>query len=111
MHLLGRETLEGSSSPASILLPTSVPTQPPIVDAVGVSGVHSPYGRPQVMPTLPAFEYLVSRRITIAGGFLDFALFTANVEHLKFIIESGAEAISHYHFLYALLIISLILQV
>jgi Tfp pilus assembly protein PilO len=33
----------------------------------------------------------INQRITIAGGFLDFALFVADIEHLKFIIETGKE--------------------
>jgi hypothetical protein len=36
-------------------------------------------------------QSLVNQRITIAGGFLDFALFIADVEHLKFIIDTGKE--------------------
>jgi hypothetical protein len=36
-------------------------------------------------------QSIVNQRITIAGGFLDFALFIADVEHLKFIIETGKE--------------------
>lgn len=54
---------------------------------------------------------MISKRVTIAGGFLDFALFTANVEHLKFIIETGPDDVSHYTMLLWLLFISLGLQV
>lgn len=54
---------------------------------------------------------MISKRVTIAGGFLDFALFTANVEHLKFVIETGPDDVSHYTMLLWLLFISLGLQV
>jgi hypothetical protein len=55
-------------------------------------------------------ESIVSKRLTIAGGFLDFALFSANVEHLKFVVETG-HLMKHYELLLSLLIISLVMQV
>jgi len=54
---------------------------------------------------------LVKQRITIAGGFLDFALFVADVGHLKFIIETGPQDTKSYDLLLGLLITSLSLQV
>jgi hypothetical protein len=55
-------------------------------------------------------DSIVSKRLTIAGGFLDFALFSANVEHLKFVVETG-HLMKHFELLLSLLIISLVLQV
>ncbi|XP_054709622.1 ninjurin-B-like [Uloborus diversus] len=52
---------------------------------------------------------LMTRRITIAGGFLDIALFTANCEQLKFVLELGNFHI-YYQQVLGLIITSLILQ-
>ncbi|KFM68874.1 Ninjurin-2, partial [Stegodyphus mimosarum] len=56
-----------------------------------------------------AGSHLMTRRITIAGGFLDIALFTANCEQLKFVLELGYFDIYYKHVL-GLLITSLVLQ-
>lgn len=56
-------------------------------------------------------ESVVSQRITIAGGFLDIALFVADVEHLKFIFDTGKDDIDYYNLLVGLLFTSLALQV
>lgn len=53
---------------------------------------------------------IVGQRMTIAGVFFDIALFVADVEHMKFIIDSGKESIDNYHLLLGLLIGSLSLQ-
>lgn len=52
-----------------------------------------------------------SYQITIAGGFLDFALFVADVEHLKFVLDAGKDDIKYYTLLLILLISSLLIQV
>lgn len=52
-----------------------------------------------------------SYQMTIAGGFLDFALFVADVEHLKFILDAGKDDIKYYTLLLILLISSLLIQV
>ncbi|CAG2116535.1 unnamed protein product [Medioppia subpectinata] len=54
---------------------------------------------------------VVSQRMTIAGGFLDVALFVADVEHLKFVIETGKDSVRYYTLLMTLLLLSLILQI
>lgn len=56
-------------------------------------------------------ELILNRNSAIVGGFLDFALFTADVEHLKYVIESGKDGIRHYDLLLWSLIASLALQV
>ncbi|GFT94353.1 hypothetical protein NPIL_178061 [Nephila pilipes] len=56
-----------------------------------------------------AENHLITRRITIAGGFLDIALFTTNCEQLKFVLELGEFHI-YYNQVLALLITSLVLQ-
>jgi len=57
-------------------------------------------------------ESIVNQRMaSIAGGFLDFALFVADVEHLKFILDTGKEDVKNYDLLLGLLITSLSLQV
>ncbi|GFY18296.1 hypothetical protein TNCV_2047021 [Trichonephila clavipes] len=56
-----------------------------------------------------AGNHLITRRITIAGGFLDIALFTTNCEQLKFVLELGEFHI-YYHQVLVLLITSLVLQ-
>jgi hypothetical protein len=56
-------------------------------------------------------QSVVKQRVTIAGGFLDFALFVADVGHLKFIIDTGPQDTKSYDFLLGLLITSLSLQV
>ncbi|GBL96469.1 hypothetical protein AVEN_229923-1 [Araneus ventricosus] len=56
-----------------------------------------------------AGNHLITRRITIAGGFLDIALFTTNCEQMKFVLELG-EFHVYYHQVLGLLITSLILQ-
>lgn len=70
-------------------------------------------GGPTVKVVDPAFNSagnsLMTRRITIAGGFLDIALFTANCEQLKFVLELGTLHIYYNHVL-GLLITSLVLQ-
>ncbi|XP_078257660.1 ninjurin-1-like [Rhinoraja longicauda] len=50
-----------------------------------------------------------ARTKTIAQGFLDIALFTANASQLKHLMEQGP-AIRFYYFLMVLLCISIILQ-
>ncbi|CAG2177158.1 unnamed protein product [Oppiella nova] len=54
---------------------------------------------------------IVSQRMTIAGGFLDVALFVADVEHLKFIFDTGRADVQYYDLLLGLLFASLILQI
>lgn len=56
-----------------------------------------------------ATNNIMTRRITIAGGFLDIALFTANIEQLKFILEVGPFYI-YYRQVLGLIITSLVLQ-
>ena len=56
-------------------------------------------------------DSIVNQRITIAGGFLDVALFVADVEHLKFIFDTGKQDIEYYDLLLGLLFTSLALQV
>lgn len=56
-------------------------------------------------------ESLINKRVSVAGSFLDFALFVEHVEHLKFIIEAGSEDIKYYTLLLWLIIASLALQV
>ena len=56
-------------------------------------------------------ESIVSQRMSIAGGFLDVALFVADVEHLKFIFDTGKADIEYYDLLLGLLFSSLTLQV
>ncbi|KAF8785892.1 uncharacterized protein LOC129958955 [Argiope bruennichi] len=56
-----------------------------------------------------AGNHLITRRITIAGGFLDIALFTTNCEQMKFVLELGEYHI-YYRQVLGLLITSLILQ-
>ena len=55
--------------------------------------------------------YKLAQQMTIAGSFLDFALFVADVEHLKFILDLGTRRVTYYAFLLGLLITSLTLQV
>ncbi|XP_054169328.1 uncharacterized protein LOC128966505 [Oppia nitens] len=56
-------------------------------------------------------DSIVSNRMTIAGGFLDVALFVADVEHLKFIFDTGRDDIEYYNLLLGLLFTSLVLQI
>nr|XP_027206280.1 probable serine/threonine-protein kinase vps15 isoform X2 [Dermatophagoides pteronyssinus] len=51
-----------------------------------------------------------AQHLTIAGGFLDFALFVADVEHLKFLLDTGSEHVKYYVLLIIMLCASLILQ-
>ena len=69
--------------------------------------------RPKIEMSAEKFnsESVISQRITIAGGFLDVALFVADVEHLKFIFDTGKDDIDYYNLLLVLLITSLVLQV
>ena len=53
---------------------------------------------------------LISQRATIAGVFFDIALFVADVEHMKFILDSGKQSIDNYGLLLGLLCTSLALQ-
>ncbi|XP_018497274.1 uncharacterized protein LOC100906616, partial [Galendromus occidentalis] len=54
---------------------------------------------------------LTSRRMMIAGGFLDIALFTTNCEQLKFAIDSKELSnIGRYQFVIVMLAVSLTLQ-
>lgn len=53
----------------------------------------------------------LAQHMTIAGSFLDFALFVADVEHLKFILDAGKNNVNYYILLIMLLVGSLILQV
>ena len=62
-------------------------------------------------PALVTSNSVVNQRMTIAGGFLDIALFVSNVEHLKFIYDTGKEDIEYYDLLLAVLFTSLSLQV
>ena len=55
--------------------------------------------------------FRLAQHMTIAGSFLDFALFVADVEHLKFILDAGKDKINYYTMLIVLLIGSLALQV
>lgn len=55
--------------------------------------------------------FRLAQHMTIAGSFLDFALFVADVEHLKFILDSGKDRINYYTLLVVLIIGSLALQV
>lgn len=55
--------------------------------------------------------FRLAQHMTIAGSFLDFALFVADVEHLKFILDAGKEKIDYYTMLIVCLIASLSLQV
>ncbi|CAM9696332.1 ninjurin-2-like [Lampetra fluviatilis] len=50
-----------------------------------------------------------ARTKTLAQGFLDMALFTANVSQLKHLLQQGA-ATDFYYFLFVLLCISVLLQ-
>ncbi|XP_043562824.1 ninjurin-1-like [Chiloscyllium plagiosum] len=50
-----------------------------------------------------------ARTKTIAQGFLDIALFTANASQMKHLLQQGPE-IQFYYFLFVLLCISIILQ-
>lgn len=52
-----------------------------------------------------------AQHLTIAGGFLDFALFVADVEHLKYLLDVGSDHVKYYILLIILLCASLILQV
>lgn len=55
---------------------------------------------------------LTSKRMMIAGGFLDIALFTTNCEQLKFALDSKSlTSQGRYHFVVIMLAISLTLQV
>jgi len=54
--------------------------------------------------------YRLAQHMTIAGSFLDFALFVADVEHLKFLLDSGEENIRYFKMLIGLLCTSLALQ-
>ena len=56
-------------------------------------------------------QSLVSQRMTIAGVFFDIALFVADVEHLKFVIDEGKETLDNYALLLGLLIGSLSIQI
>ncbi|KAH7636546.1 hypothetical protein DERF_002555 [Dermatophagoides farinae] len=51
-----------------------------------------------------------AQHLTIAGGFLDFALFVADVEHLKYLLDVGSDHVKYYILLIILLCASLILQ-
>ena len=55
--------------------------------------------------------FRLAQHMTIAGSFLDFALFVADVEHLKFILDAGKDKINYYTLLVVLIIGSLTLQV
>ena len=55
--------------------------------------------------------FRLAQHMTIAGSFLDFALFVADVEHLKFLLDAGQDNIKYYTMLVGLLIASLALQV
>lgn len=56
-------------------------------------------------------ELVINRNSAIVGGFLDLAIFTADVEHLKFIVEAGRDKLKYYDLLLGCLIASLSLQV
>ena len=49
--------------------------------------------------------------LSIAGGSLDFALLVSNVQHVKFIIDTGQENVPYFTFLITLLLVSIALQV
>ncbi|OTF74642.1 hypothetical protein BLA29_009321 [Euroglyphus maynei] len=51
-----------------------------------------------------------AQHLTIAGGFLDFALFVADVEHLKFLLDTGSDHVKYYTLLIVMICASLILQ-
>lgn len=61
-------------------------------------------------PLVKPGSSLISQRATIAGVFFDIALFVADVEHLKFIIDSGKESIDNYGLMLGLLCASLSVQ-
>ena len=61
--------------------------------------------------TSPTSGYRMIQHMTLAGSFLDFALFVADVEHLKFLLDSGKDNVKYYVLLMVLLITSLALQV
>ncbi|KAH9405767.1 hypothetical protein TYRP_014063 [Tyrophagus putrescentiae] len=48
--------------------------------------------------------------LSIAGGSLDFALLVSNVQHVKFIIDTGQENVPYFTFLITLLLVSIALQ-
>ena len=58
-----------------------------------------------------SYQSVISQRMTIAGVFFDIALFVSDVEHLKFTIDWGKDAIVNYNLILGLLITSLSLQV
>lgn len=64
-----------------------------------------------VNTTIANSNFRIAQQMTVAGSFLDFALFVADVEHLKFLIDSGKENVEYYNFLMGLLITSLVLQI
>lgn len=56
-------------------------------------------------------ELVINRNAAIVGGFLDLAIFTADVEHLKFVIEAGKSSVKYYDLLFGCLVATLSLQV
>ena len=67
-------------------------------------------GQPTVTTIQSPSGFRLAQQMTIAGSFLDFALFVADVEHLKFLFDAGEENIKYYKFLIRMLILSLALQ-
>ncbi|XP_025072311.1 ninjurin-1-like [Alligator sinensis] len=68
---------------------------------------HRPNGENQINIIRNINTY--ARTKTLAQGFLDMALFTANASQMKHLLQQGTDA-QFYYFLFVLLCISIILQ-
>lgn len=76
-----------------------------------VSGKKEESSGSGAMAPVPPHVSRHKQQMTIAGSFLDFALFVADVEHFKFVLDAGKENIQYYYLLVTLLCTSLVLQV
>lgn len=84
-------------------------------DNMNIGGVQSianadKSGDQSVKDETDSYRSVISQRMTIAGVFFDIALFVSDVEHLKFTIDWGRDAIENYSLILGLLISSLSLQ-
>ena len=81
------------------------------VDGPRSFGVQPFTHQPTITTVSAPSGFRLAQHMTIAGSFLDFALFVADVEHLKFLLDAGKDNMKYYTMLVALLIASLVLQV
>lgn len=77
--------------------------------------VDRPYRDTRPFPTMTTVTSSSSQRLaqhmTVAGSFLDLALFVADVEHLKYLLDVGKANVKYYNLLLFLIGASMFLQV